>query len=564
MKVPVVWVSYHDGTPARGYWDQGIIERLLQGKLWKPVTGHTFASEDEWTEGMADGAVVVLPARHHANDVERLNQDFSRLPWVLLLLTGDEEHVFPVDQLKHPRMLVYEMTPRRDSTADRYLPNGYPLHALDHLSGYGIAAHQRDYDWFFSGQVTHERRRACVEQLRSMKEGDGSSVLVETEGFTQGLKPTEYFHFMASAKIVPCPSGPVTPDTFRLYEALEAGCLPIADDRTPQDEAASGYWRQLFGFEDDLPFPIINDWSDLPGLMRYHLDVWPSSANRASAWWQGYKRQLTYRIHDDISQLAGGETESPRSTLLDRVTVLIPSSPIPSHPDTSVIETTVQSVRERLPDAEIIIMLDGVRSEQEERRQDYEEYQRRLLWKCNHEWTNVLPLRFEEHQHQVAMTRAALKLVKTPAVLFVEHDTPLCEDIPFEGLVSAVEAGAADVVRLHHEALILDDHRYMMLDQEPQDVGGVPMMRTAQWSQRPHVASADFYRRILDDHFGANARTMIEDKMHGVVANAFASRGKAGWQDYKLWIYAPEGDMKRSYHLDGREDDPKYEMNFDG
>lgn len=559
MKVPVLWVSYHDGTPARGYWDQGVIERLLQGKLWKPVVGHTFASEDEWTEGMADGAVVVLPARHHASDVERLNQDLSRLPWVLLLLTGDEEHVFPVDQLKHRRMLVYEMTPRPGSSADRYLPNGWPQQAQDLLPTYAIEARDRPFDWYFAGQVTHSRRHECVQQLRDLKQPSG--VLIETGGFTQGLPQPLYYSNMASAKVVPCPSGPMTPDTFRLYEALEAGCLPIADSRTPNDAEPTGYWQQLFG--EEVPFPVVDDWGALPGLIEYHRDVWPSTANRAFAWWQGYKRRLTYQMHDDINQLAGGDAMNRASTLLDRVTVLIPTSPIPSHPSTSVIETTIQSVRERLPNAEIIIMLDGVREEQEERRQDYEEYQRRLLWKCNHEWVNVLPLRFEEHHHQVAMTRTALKFVKTPAVLFVEHDTPLCEGIPFEGLVSAVEAGTADVVRLHHEALILDDHRHMMLDQEPVDIGGVPMMRTAQWSQRPHVASTDFYRRILDDHFGANARTMIEDKMHGVVANAYITRGKAGWQDYKLWIYAPEGDMKRSYHLDGRDNDPKYEMNFD-
>lgn len=565
MNVPVIWLSYHEETPARGYWDQGMLEDIFNGRIWQsvnmPVFRHYEGTPDLFMIDAFKGAIVVVPARHHAAEVERINTYISQIKWCLLIVTGDEEHVFPVTQLNHPRMLVYEMTPGPDSKADRYLPNGYPPQARQLLPNYSHEAHDRPLDCFFAGQVTHARRQECVAELRPI--GDSSeevaALLIETQGFTQGLPHSLYYSNMASAKIVPCPSGPATPDTFRLYEALEAGCLPIVDSRTPKDAEPTGYWSQLFGL-DELPFPIVDEWTELPGLMQYHLDVWPSTANKAFAWWQGYKRQLGYQIHDDISHLSGIAIE-PKS-LRDKVTVIIPTSPIRSHPDTSIIEETIKSVRERLPDSEIIIMFDGVREEQEDRRQDYEEYQRRLLWKCNYEWTNVLPLRFEEHQHQASMTRQALKLVRTPTILFVEHDTPLCEEIPFESLVSAIVAGEADLIRLHHEAHIIDEHKHMMLDQAPQELHGAPLMRTAQWSQRPHVASTDFYRKILDEHFSPDARTMIEDKMHGVAYEAFMRRGKAGWQDYKLWIYAPDGDMKRSYHLDGRDDEPKYEMKF--
>ena len=38
--------------------------------------------------------------------------------------------------------------------------------------------------------------------------------------------------------MIPCPSGPATPDSFRLWEALEAGCVPIADGYAPAAAAA--------------------------------------------------------------------------------------------------------------------------------------------------------------------------------------------------------------------------------------------------------------------------------------------------------------------------------------
>jgi hypothetical protein len=79
-----------------------------------------------------------------------------------------------------------------------------------------------------------------------------------------------------------------------------------------------------------------------------------------------------------------------------------------------------------------------------------------------------------------------------------------------------------------------------------------PLLRTAQYSQRPHLASTDLYRRMLTDCFSPQSKAFIEDRMHSVVYEAYRLRGKAGWNDWKLWLYAPAGDMKRSYHTDGR------------
>lgn len=246
----------------------------------------------------------------------------------------------------------------------------------------------------------------------------------------------------------------------------------------------------------------------------------------------------------------------------DAITVLVPTSPISSHPDTSIIEETIKSVRDRLPTAEIIIMIDGVRTEQEHYQANYQEYIRRLLHLCNDQWTNVLPLIFDEHNHQASMTRIALKEVKTLCVMFVEHDTPLCEDIPFGHISQSIFDGTANVVRLNHEASILPDHKHMMLDDSSVIQNGIPLVRTAQWSQRPHIASTEFYKWILDTYFTSSSRTMIEDKMHSVLHTAYITRGLAGWNKFKVWLYTPEGDQKRSYNLDGRKSDPKFDMVF--
>lgn len=543
----VIWVDYPAAGKGitRGYWDQGMLEEYFAGDLWR--TPHTF--EHHTFDSAPDGgAVVVVPARYHVDHVDRLNTDLARLPWALVLLTSDEESLFPPDAIRHPNCRVWTMTPRPGvHSGDRFLGEYYPPHARQHIAG---CEHlDRPLDWFWSGQVNHPRRRDLERVLRRIPGGRQH----RTPGFTRGLPPAEYYQQLCSAKIAPCPSGPGTPDSFRLYEALEAGCVPVADGHAPQ-VPQPGYWKQLFR---DPPFPVVDDWSQLPGIVDRLRRTWREDSVRCSAWWQQQKRRLANRLDDDIAALS---TRPQPSGPGDLITVLVTTSPIPSHPDTSIIEHTVASVRAQLPDAEIIVACDGVRPEQADRGPSYTEYLRRLCWLTNHEWRNTVPLVVGEHLHQANLARAALGLVRTPLVVFVEHDTPLCETIPWPELCAAVTGDTVDLIRFHHEAHILDVHQPMMIDRDPIKVHGAPLLRTFQWSQRPHLASTDYYRRVLGRYFGRDSRTMIEDAMHGVVAEAWAHHGMGGWEQHRIAIYAPPGDMKRSLHLDGRAGDPKFDM----
>lgn len=568
---PVIWLSYHEETPKRGYWDMGMLEHIFEGTLYNPALGYDYANvEADAIPTGIDGAIVVLPSRYHVNDIDRLNKELNTLKWVLLILANDEESLFPREKLKHPNMKVYVMTPRPahdNKPYDLLIGEGFPKDARKHLKAAKAEAMERPLDYWFSGQITHSRRHDLVKALHTVVEFSENNELVgewqETEGFTQGLPHPLYYKMMASAKAVPCPSGPATPDSFRLFEALEAGCVPIADNCTPPEMGAgvTGYWKYLY---PDAPFPTIDDYEYLQGKLTDVRDQYPILSNKVFAWWQNYKRWLVHRIVDDVHNLSGVDPEF--MDLRDAVTVIVPTSVIPAHPDTSMIETTIDNIRTQLPTSEIIITIDGIRPEQWERVADYEEYKRRLLWLCNHEWQNVLPVIFDDHMHQASMAREALKLVKTPTILYVEHDAPITPDREFDwtALISTVIAGTANVIRFCHEELILPDYKHMMLDEQPQKLRGVlPMMRTAQWSQRPHLASTAFYRNMIDTYFNPDSKTMIEDVMHGIVHSHYEREGTMGWNLWRLWIYCPDSDslgIKRSYHLDGRGADPKYDM----
>lgn len=257
----------------------------------------------------------------------------------------------------------------------------------------------------------------------------------------------------------------------------------------------------------------------------------------------------------------------PSEPTLRDLTVVVPVSPIRSHPGTQILDETLDSVRHHLPDSEIVLTFDGVRLEQGDRRRDYEEHMRRALWRADHVYGNVLPLIFETHQHQTGMMRAALEHIDTPLLMYVEQDTPLVTDeaIDFELIGDYIIGGASNVVRLHHEGVIPAEHEHMchgvttFTHSGPDRDARASFIRTSQWSQRPHVASVAFYRRIMQNCFTPEARSFIEDRMHGVVDEAYRRDGLPGWQQYAVHIYKPGENLKRSYHTDGRAGEPKFD-----
>lgn len=228
------------------------------------------------------------------------------------------------------------------------------------------------------------------------------------------------------------------------------------------------------------------------------------------------------------------------------ITVLIPVSAIPTHPSTEIIDQTVASVRERLPDSEIIIMFDGLPAWFAEYKTAYDEFTAHLLWKINNEMGIATPLLFDKHMHQSGMVREALKLVRTPLILFLEQDTPLHNDIPFEQLVEPLKTGYINLLRFHFEAQVHPEHEHLMLDHSPIDILGQPFLRTRQWSQRPHLATTKYYQHICDTYWDDQPR-FIEHIMYGIVAE-----GGDNYDEHRLHIYAPDGTLVRSKHLDGR------------
>lgn len=236
----------------------------------------------------------------------------------------------------------------------------------------------------------------------------------------------------------------------------------------------------------------------------------------------------------------------------DAITVLIPTSPVKIHPSTEIIDQTIASIRHWLPEAQIWIMCDGVRDEQCSYESNYALYRFRITERMrNKEYGNCAALYFGKHTHQVGMTRHTLHNVRTTLVLFTEHDCPLVIDRPidFQRIVDALESGDVGCVRFLNESRVAPHHLYLF--EEQFESHGVPLWKTRQWSQRPHVATVDLYKRALA-HFSLEANTMIEDRLMTYVQHE-------PWAAWKCAVYIPGDNYHRSLHLDARGTDSKFD-----
>ncbi len=509
----VVFLSVKKEVPADSYWDQRLLKDLLQG-----------LQVSYSTDGL-DEAIVIIPGAYQFDVVDKINKELNKLKKCVVIVTSDEENKFPLGELKHRNMRLYATYAYETDTKVRWLPIGYP----DHIEEVSKDVFEKDIDLFFSGQVNHESRSEMIDAVEEVE----NKYINVTGGFSQGLEHREYFELMSRSKVVLAPRGNISPDSFRLYEALECGAVPIAENNE--------FWERVFG---SVPFPVIQKSEQWSGYAQDAIDQYPYINNRCQAWWIQQKNRIR-------KELVGQHF----NVISDGITVIVPVSPIKSHPETSVLEETIKSIRYHLPTSDILITFDGVRAEQEEMRDAYEEHIRRVLWKAR-EW-NITPYIFDEHMHQSGMARFVLEKIDTPLVLYVEQDTPLVTDesIDWDHLVNKIIKGDANVIRFHFEAFIPEPHKHLMLG-EPED----QLLKTAQWSQRPHLASTPFYRRILADHFSANTRCFIEDLIHGRLYEDFVKDGFLGWNQWRVYIYHPNNtNIKRSYHTDGRAGGAKYD-----
>jgi hypothetical protein len=262
-----------------GNWDHGLISSIFD-KHPDKFEQHNLAVSPEF-----ERAIVVVAGRP---DVTELRQYLNKMQSGVVILTSEEDSFFDWKAAipEHLEVWTQYYSPNKSEIKTRLL-----LGAPTRLRDFKINTHlPKKYLWSFVGQVQNESRQACVNVLRNLPDG----YLQEVQWFGgQGDGAVEYQNYldiMCQSKYVICPSGSMSVDSFRLYEAIECGAIPITEIKSPRDPAWFNYWLECYPENSIIK---VTEWAELKARFENEIQPHPSVMNE---WWTDYKQDLENKL----------------------------------------------------------------------------------------------------------------------------------------------------------------------------------------------------------------------------------------------------------------------------
>jgi hypothetical protein len=165
------------------------------------------------------------------------------------------------------------------------------------------AATSRKYAWCFLGQLNKASRPEMARALSSI----GPNLIHATDSPQSPCFTVETYHrALFDSVFVPCPMGNVNLESFRVYESLECGAIPILETRLTLD-----YFRLTLG---NHPLPIFRSWNAaaqyIRGLMADPA-LLLAKQEECATWWQQYKAGLKGRVREFLHSRADGPKIGP-------------------------------------------------------------------------------------------------------------------------------------------------------------------------------------------------------------------------------------------------------------
>ena len=92
---------------------------------------------------------------------------------------------------------------------------------------------------------------------------------------------------LSDCDFLPCPNGVTHPETYRVYEALQCGCIPVVEN-------SYKYYDFLF---PNNPFIKINKWSEAKDIIsNWNEETIKKKREECKLWWSNYKLNLQNSI----------------------------------------------------------------------------------------------------------------------------------------------------------------------------------------------------------------------------------------------------------------------------
>eukprot|EP00441_Pelagodinium_beii_P031475 CAMPEP_0197640300 /NCGR_PEP_ID=MMETSP1338-20131121/14639_1 /TAXON_ID=43686 ORGANISM="Pelagodinium beii, Strain RCC1491" /NCGR_SAMPLE_ID=MMETSP1338 /ASSEMBLY_ACC=CAM_ASM_000754 /LENGTH=330 /DNA_ID=CAMNT_0043213135 /DNA_START=9 /DNA_END=997 /DNA_ORIENTATION=- len=194
----------------------------------------------------------------------------------------------------------------------------------------------------------------------------------------------------------------------------------------------------------------------------------------------------------------------------DRVTIVVTTSPIPSHPSPVLLRTLFASFKQHLTGVDgcdCILVCDGYTRADGRPQLCAEEAYNGFLTTAQSlasagELGSCHLLRLDRcHGYGLAL-EAALREVTTEFVLVVQHDWLFVKDVDLSAAVSALDTDK-EVKYIGMQSLTTLEYarrmqvRYKIELPPARDVCGLHLVPQLLWYDKPHVCRADHYRKVV-------------------------------------------------------------------
>lgn len=247
-KTPIhlIWV----GCDPKESWEQQWIHELFEF-VPHPIVEHV---DPDLTMVIPFSVLIFsVPNRPKLN---RLLETYSLASTPFALLQLSDEELLHTDLDYHDARFIlrnyFSKKLARQNKKVYFIPLGYKNHFWRGFEGKIKGVNERKYNWSFAGNINRPDR---LKMARYMGYIPGY-FFNRGCGFNSknALSTSSYRDLLLDTIISPCPIGNASFDSFRVYESLECGCIPLI-----QSNYASDYFKNLFG---EHPLPILQDWSE--------------------------------------------------------------------------------------------------------------------------------------------------------------------------------------------------------------------------------------------------------------------------------------------------------------
>jgi hypothetical protein len=207
-----------------------------------------------------------------------------------LFHASDEALTAPITLYNHPGInTVFRNYWRPDCISPKviHLPLGY-LNGKGCRGSNHTPASKRTHVWSFAGAIDRPERGPILESLRA----DVPNHLIHitpTWKSSLNLDAITYSGIMQQSQFVPCLNGIWNVESYRFYEAIENGAIPLIIN----DKLES--YKNLFAGSVNPPLMATDDWNATAQLMNM-LSSRPNIIDNIQTdiclWWSGYKDYL--------------------------------------------------------------------------------------------------------------------------------------------------------------------------------------------------------------------------------------------------------------------------------